>query len=62
MKFIIDESLEGLIQRIAGPVEIICKDNTNYEVIGIPEDKKDVVRKAIKEYIEVRGKVFHDVD
>ncbi|MCK5616149.1 hypothetical protein KAR91_80540 [Candidatus Pacearchaeota archaeon] len=62
MKFIIDESLESLIQRIAGPVEIICKDNTDYEVIGIPKDKKDVVRKAIKEYIEARGKAFHEID
>ena len=62
MKFIIDDSLESLIQRIAGPVEIICKDNTEYEVIGIPPEKKAEVRRRIKEHIENRGKIFNEID
>ena len=62
MKFSIDDSLESLIQRIAGPVEIICKDKIHYEVIGIPKDKENEVRKQVKEYIEARGKIFHEID
>lgn len=61
MKFTVDDSLEALIQRIAGPVEIICKDGTDYEVIGIPHDKESEVRQVVKEYIEARGKIFHEI-
>ena len=62
MKFTVDDSLESLIQRIAGPVEIICKNNTDYEVKGIPLGKESEVRKAVKEHIEARGKIFHEID
>ena len=62
MKFTVDDSLESLIQRIAGPVEIICKDNTDYEVRGIPPEKESEVRKKVKEHIEARGKIFHEID
>lgn len=62
MKFTVDDSLEALIQRIAGSVEIICKDKLHYEVKGIPDDKKAEVKAAIKEYIEARGKIFHEID
>ena len=62
MKFTVDNSLESLIQRIAGPVEIICKDNTDYEIIGIPDGKKAEVRERVKKHIEARGKVFNEID
>ena len=61
MKFTIDDSLESLIQRIAGPVEIICKNGTEYEVIGVPNDKQSEVQKAIKGYTESRGKIFNEI-
>lgn len=61
MKFTVDDSLESLIRRIAGPVEINCTDNTEYEVIGISPDKKAEVRKAVKAHIESRGKIFHEI-
>lgn len=62
MKFIIDDSLESMIQRIAGPVEIINKDNKEYEIIGLPQDKEHEVRAAVKAHIEARGKVCHEID
>ena len=62
MKFTVDDSLEALIQRIAGPVEIICKDNTDYEVRGISPEKESEVRMKVKEYIEARGKIFNEID
>ena len=62
MKFIIDDSLESLIYRIAGPVEIICKDGVNYEIIGVPQDKVSEVRNNIKKYLESKGKVFNEID
>ena len=62
MRFLVDDSLESLIQRIAGPVEIICKDDTEYEVIGIPPEKENEVRKQVKAHIEARGKIFHETD
>ena len=62
MRFTVDDSLEALIQRIAGPVEIICKDNTDYEIIGVPKEKESEVRKEVKAYIESRGKIFHEIN
>lgn len=62
MKFIVDDTLESLIQRIAGPVEIVCKDKTEYTVTGIPDNIKDEVRAKIKAYVESRGKVFNEIE
>jgi len=62
MKFTVDDSLESLIQRIAGPVEIICKDDIDYEVKGIPPEKVHEVRMKVKEYVESKGKIFHEID
>lgn len=62
MKFTIDDSLESMLHRIAGPVEIICIDKTKYEVRGIPPEKESEVRQAVKKYIEDRGKIFHEID
>ena len=64
MKFTIEDSLESIIFRAAGnsPVEIISKNDKEYEIIGIPDNKKDEVRNKIKEYIESRGKIFNEIE
>ena len=62
MKFTVDDTLESLIQRIAGPVEIISKDGKEYEIRGIPEGKEKEVKEKVKAHIESRGKIFHAID
>lgn len=62
MKFRIEDSIESLIQEIAGPVEISVKDKIEYTITGISQDNIPKVRAAIKKMIKSQGKLYNEID